>query len=427
MSTKELTTRAIQGLKPQKTLSDSGDNRGLRVTCGKTGVKTFYYRYKSPVTKKLTQMKIGHFPQMSLAEARSHLQELKYLRQENQCPASVAREKKAEEEKQQSERQSAAEFTNARLIELYLTERIEDRVGPRGEIIPGARIKKGQREARRIMTQDALPFIGNLPATETKRHHILKLVQSVLERGANVQAGHLVRELVAAYEHGLGMGYLPEDFVNPAILARASLKQAKVKLTSNKGKRALSDKELTRFLRWLPLGSFPLAHKKVLRMTLWTGCRTGEIAKSHWNDFDLEKGTLHIKESKTETERYVQLPRQAIEYMKNIKLSGCAYPFASLMTGRPLPQKQLTETAWRLRKEGKMLDIDHWSPHDLRRTVRTGLARLQCPSEVAEAIIGHAKRGIEGTYDLHSYEDQARVWLQKWADHLDLLEKSEVP
>lgn len=68
-----------------------------------------------------------------------------------------------------------------------------------------------------------------------------------------------------------------------------------------------------------------------------------------------------------------------------------------------------------------MLDIPNWTPHDLRRTVRTGLARKKCPSGVAEAVLGHTKEGINGTYDLHSYEDECRVWLQKWADHLDSL------
>ena len=38
------------------------------------------------------------------------------------------------------------------------------------------------------------------------------------------------------------------------------------------------------------------------------------------------------------------------------------------------------------------------------RTVRTGLSRLGCPSDVAEAILGHSKKGIEGTYNLHGYE-----------------------
>jgi len=40
---------------------------------------------------------------------------------------------------------------------------------------------------------------------------------------------------------------------------------------------------------------------------------------------------------------------------------------------------------------------------------------------VAEAVLGHSRKGIEGTYDLHRYEAECRQWLQKWADHLDAL------
>lgn len=110
------------------------------------------------------------------------------------------------------------------------------------------------------------------------------------------------------------------------------------------------------------------------------------------------------------------------------------YPFPSTRTKTPIQQKSLSETKWRLKSHpdshiGRTykphqlwLDgMEEWSPHDLRRTVRTGLSRLQCPSEVAEAILGHSRKGIEGTYDLHGYEKESRIWLQKWADHLDTL------
>lgn len=66
-----------------------------------------------------------------------------------------------------------------------------------------------------------------------------------------------------------------------------------------------------------------------------------------------------------------------------------------------------------------MLDIEAWTPHDLRRTVRTGLSRLGCPNEVAEAILGHSRSGIEGTYDLHKYEKECAQWLQVWSGYLD--------
>jgi len=48
-------------------------------------------------------------------------------------------------------------------------------------------------------------------------------------------------------------------------------------------------------------------------------------------------------------------------------------------------------------------------------------AQLGCPSDVAEAVLGHSKKGIEGTYNLHKYEKECLIWLQRWADYLDEL------
>ena len=85
------------------------------------------------------------------------------------------------------------------------------------------------------------------------------------------------------------------------------------------------------------------------------------------------------------------------------------YLFPSQVTKLPIQQKYLTECAWGLRKEGKMLDIPDWSPHDLCHTVRTGLAKLGCPNEVAEVILGHIRGGIEGAYNLYGYENECKV------------------
>ena len=125
--------------------------------------------------------------------------------------------------------------------------------------------------------------------------------------------------------------------------------------------------------------------------------------------------------TKTGVGRYVQLPVQAIEFLKVLKMTSDKYLFPSQATKLPIQQKYLTENAWRLRKEGLMLDIPHWTPHDLRRTVRTGLSRLGCPGEVAEAIIGHTRGGVEGIYNLYTYDAESKKWLQAWADYMDSL------
>ncbi|NOQ90421.1 MAG: hypothetical protein GQ549_05700 [Gammaproteobacteria bacterium] len=57
---KPLSSRKIEAMKlGDPIMSDIGENRGLRIICGNAGTKTFFYRYTSPLTKKLAQVKPG--------------------------------------------------------------------------------------------------------------------------------------------------------------------------------------------------------------------------------------------------------------------------------------------------------------------------------------------------------------------------------
>ncbi|MBZ7664419.1 tyrosine-type recombinase/integrase [Klebsiella grimontii] len=416
---KPLSFKAVEMMKPgDKDKADVGENRGLRVSCGATGVKSFFYRYTSPLTGKLAQVKIGNFPQTSLAAARLKLHELKLLRQEGRCPASELKQDKLQHAIE-AEQAKIPELTVRGLVELYLTERIEDRKTKDGKIIAGARKPKGQAEVRRTLYGDAVKSLGTRNAAEITRQDIIDLINGIVARGATVQAGNVLRELSLAYEFAIGLGRFDDSFANPALLAKSSLRQTRIKLTNGRGTRVLSEDELAKFLKWLPGSAYTPTIKNVLRLTLWTGCRTGEVCNMAWSDVDLEKGTIYLRETKTGVERYVQLSTQAIDFLSVLRLNSDKYLFPSTRTRLPIQQKYLTESAWRLRESGQMLDIPSWTPHDLRRTVRTGLSRLQCPNEVAEAILGHTKGGMEGIYNLYKYDSECKRWLQVWANYLE--------
>jgi integrase len=59
-----------------------------------------------------------------------------------------------------------------------------------------------------------------------------------------------------------------------------------------------------------------------------------------------------------------------------------------------------------------------FSPHDLRRTFRTGLSRLGIETEAAELAIGHARANLVEIYN----RDQGLVMLRRafetWSDHV---------
>ena len=439
-----LSARAIDKMKPETTKADIGEYEGLRVNCGKTGLKSFIYRYRSPVDQTLKKMKIGTYPDMSLAHARVELLRLKAERRTGICPATKMREQQSVIKKRTLEcvKEIETKLTVKEMIELYLTNVIEDRYvkdDRTGSIkkVNGARKPKGQSETRRTLYGDAVKVLGDLIAENVTRKDVVNMVKAIIDRGVNVQAGRVLSELTLAYEYAIGLEKFPDSFANPALLAKANFKQARAKLTSNKGTRVLSDKELREVLMWLPRSGFSEKHKAILKITLWTGCRTGEVCVAEWMDFDLKNKIWHIRESKNGAERYVQLSDQCVAFLNSMKIIGeNGYLFESERTGKPIQQKTLTETKWRLKNPDKVTNqkfqpyqlwlsnIPDWNPHDLRRTVRTGLSRLGCPSDVAEAVLGHSKKGIEGTYNLHKYEQECSEWLQKWSDHMDGLTKN---
>ncbi|MGL4674284.1 MAG: tyrosine-type recombinase/integrase [Wohlfahrtiimonas sp.] len=417
MSKKSLTDMVIKKMKTGR-LTDTDENRGLIVKKSKLGKTSFFYRYEEFGTKKGSEVKIGDYPNMSLAEARLELQNLKALRKSGLSPKQEIKNRKIKD-LEEAQHQHSLSFTMNDMVEFYLTNYIEDRK-VNGKEIKGARKPKGQYEVRKTLRLCIVKEIGNIAVTEITVSDIMKAIQKVLDRGSNVQAGTAVYELNSAFEYAIGMGKLSDDFMNPVAAVKRKLKLSRQRLTPIKGTRVLSDIELAKFLHWLPDSHFLDNPKYIFMLTLYTGCRTGEWCNAKWSDIDFNNKTFHIVLTKTETNRYVQLSEQAINLLSIIRENSTTeYLFVSSRTGKPLLQKKLSEYMWRLRERNQMIDIPAWSPHDLRRTVRTGLAKLQCPKEVAEAVLGHSKKGIEGTYDLHRYDDESREWLQQWCNHLD--------
>ena len=58
---------------------------------------------------------------------------------------------------------------------------------------------------------------------------------------------------------------------------------------------------------------------------------------------------------------------------------------------------------------------ERWVLHDLRHTIRTRMAALQVPENVAEMILGHAKKGMGRIYDEYQYEAELLAAYEQWA------------
>ncbi len=62
--------------------------------------------------------------------------------------------------------------------------------------------------------------------------------------------------------------------------------------------------------------------------------------------------------------------------------------------------------------------IEGWRVHDLRRTCRTGMARLGVPEIVSERVLNHQAQGLTKIYNVHEYLDEKRDALARWAQEV---------
>ncbi|OHV58145.1 hypothetical protein LCM4576_08400 [Mesorhizobium sp. LCM 4576] len=70
--------------------------------------------------------------------------------------------------------------------------------------------------------------------------------------------------------------------------------------------------------------------------------------------------------------------------------------------------------------------LPHWTGHDLRRTLVTGLNELGFPPHVVEAVVNHvsgaARAGVAGVYNRARHLPERRAALNAWALHVTALE-----
>lgn len=73
----------------------------------------------------------------------------------------------------------------------------------------------------------------------------------------------------------------------------------------------------------------------------------------------------------------------------------------------------------------EMPDVEPFSIHDLRRTMRTQMAALGIDPVIAERCLNHKIKGVEGIYNRHQYFDERKAALTLWCDLLVALEHGE--
>jgi integrase len=157
---------------------------------------------------------------------------------------------------------------------------------------------------------------------------------------------------------------------------------------------------------------------RIVKLLAYTGCRRDEIARLRWDEVDLETGRLMLAGARTKNRRplMLMLPAPALEVLQSATRREGPCVFGDPrhgFTGWTAAKRKLDA---RLVAAGTPLP--HWTLHDLRRTMRTGLGRLGIPPHICELAINHVQPGIVATYDRYRYEAEVGAAIAQWAEHV---------
>jgi integrase len=175
--------------------------------------------------------------------------------------------------------------------------------------------------------------------------------------------------------------------------------------------------------------------RSILRLLLLTGQRRGEVTEARKSELELNAPepvwTIPGERTKNGLLHRVPLcPRAKAEFAKAVAASPDKSPFVFPSAEDPLkaPITPLAVTRAMNRLVGE-LGITRVSPHDLRRTVGTEMARLGLPVHVRSLVLNHSpmSRGVtEAVYNRYAYDAEKRDALLKWEERLRQL-TSRVP
>lgn len=405
----KLTDMLLRNLKPQAQRYLVWADHGLGVRVSPKGRKSFVYLYR--YEGKARFLTLGDYPRMTLADAhRAHAEAMKKLEQGIDPGAATVNERKEERK--------------APTVAALADEYIERWAKPR---------KKSWKVDLRILQKDVLPEWGRRKAKDITRRDVKDLLNKVLDRGAPIGANRLLALLRKMFNYAVD---------ELEIIITSPCLKIKSPASENRRDRVLTTDEIYAFWNGLDEARMAEGTKLILKLQLVTGQRKGEIVSAAWEEIDLTDRwwTIPAKQTmlrlthnvedglaKNKLAHRVFLAPMAVELLQRVKaLSGDSpWLFPSPRGNKPITGAAVDHA---LRLALNSLEMEHFTPHDLRRSAATFMTgSCGIPRLVVSKILNHAEPHITSIYDRASYDKEKQMALRTWGRKLQSIIEGTEP
>jgi integrase len=419
--------------------ADRREESGFGIRVFPNGAKHWIFVYRQSGKRRI--MTLGHYPEMSLADARAEFQKKRVVaRKEKLDPIAIRQAEKDSIRSSEEERLKAP--TVSELVTDYLEKHAK-------------RFKRSWQEDERILNRDVIPAWGKIKAEDIRRRDINTLLEGIVGRGAPVMANNTFKIIRKMFNWAAKNDLIP---ISPAI--GIDLPTPKVDRS-----RVLSETEIRTLWKSLDTANMSDDIKNALKLVLVTAQRPNEVVGMHTSELTDNWWTIPVKRQKvakakesvrsphrlflTKTARDLIGSLEVIDKKTNEKKpKGYIFPCPHKKKDQSINRHALSRAVVNncpsgcindcdacdneeCKADGLKLDdknklgIAHFTPHDLRRTAATFMAEMGTMDEVIDAILNHAKQGVIKVYNVYRYDKEKQAALEAWERKLATIIKSK--
>lgn len=378
--------------------------------------------YRFSLSGRQQEMRLGSYPKMTLAEARTEHAKVAKLVAKGLDPRVHRSAEKAANQ---------AAWTMNQAFEKWIDFYAQS--PGKGGFIPKDKTVTQHKRRWRLYLEKPL---GKMYARDLNRRDAIEALQKVAAgnvkpvssgrgQGGRTEARHtlgVLRMMMRFLEDREQIEESPVESLTPAKVGTGS---------SNPRERHLTLDELRQFWSALDqnsktgLGLSPSV-ANAIRLLVLTGCRRSEVSGMRWSELYDNIWVLPAPRTKSQRRHSVFIAPFAMHILDEQKsMSSCDYVFPSpRLEDRPIHEDSISKAVARLQGRSLKLqdpdaplhNLESFVAHDLRRTAATAWTEvLNAEPTLVEQMLDHAPPKLVATYNrAKRWKQQAEIW-SLWA------------
>jgi len=397
--TTRLSDKEIKSAKPKEKEFILSDGDGLRLRVKPNGSKLWLLNYTHPAKKKRTNLSLGKYPELSLANARKASLEAKELIAQGVDPQE-------EKKRHQQEHIALHEHTFFNVTTKWFEIKKDD-------ITPDYAV-----DIWRSLELHIFPYLSDVPVRDITAPRVIELLKPIEAKGSLETVKRLAQRLNEVMNYATNCGLVQ---ANPLTGIRAAFKKPK-----KENMAALKPTELPELMGALANASIKRTTRCLIEWQLHTMTRPSEASGAKWTEVDWNKNTWTIpaERMKKRKEHRIPLTEQMIEILEAVKhISGHReYIFPSPQDPRKPCNSQTANMALkRMGFAGRLVS------HGLRSLASTTLNEQGFDRDLIEAALAHVDDNqVRSAYNRTDYLERRRPMMCWWSGHIEKASKGKL-